>query len=86
LFAILTHWNPFCLITNYSYTSGNTYAEFKEGDKIAKYGLIGLIAGGALFAAAKTGLLGKFLKPILIGLAVVGGAIAKFFKKIVGRE
>ncbi|MDA0347204.1 MAG: DUF2167 domain-containing protein [Verrucomicrobia bacterium] len=74
------------LLTNYSYTSGNTYAEFKEGDKIAKYGLTGLIAGGALFAAAKTGFLAKFLKPILIGLAVVGGAIAKFFKKIVGRE
>jgi len=41
------------LLTNYSYTSGNTYAEFKEGDKIAKYGLTGLIAGGALLQQPK---------------------------------
>jgi uncharacterized membrane-anchored protein len=74
------------LLSTYQYSSGKRYSEFTSGDKIAKYGLTGLIAGGALFAAAKTGLLAKFLKPILIGLAVVGGAIAKFFKKIVGRE
>ncbi len=73
------------LLTTYEYNSGNRYSEFKEGDKIAKYGLTGLIAGGALFAAAKTGLLGKFLKPILIGLAVVGAGIAKFFKKVTGK-
>ncbi len=73
------------LLTTYQYNSGNRYSEFKEGDKIAKYGLTGLIAGGALFAAAKTGLLGKFLKPILIGLAVVGAGIAKFFKKVTGK-
>ena len=73
------------LLTTYQYNTGNRYSEFKEGDKIAKYGLTGLIAGGALFAAAKTGLLGKFLKPILIGLAVVGAGIAKFFKKVTGK-
>jgi uncharacterized membrane-anchored protein len=76
------------LLADYSFSSGKTYAEFKEGDKIAQYGLTGLIAGGALFAAAKTGLLaklGKFLKPILIGLAVVFATAAKFFKKLFGR-
>lgn len=76
------------LLTHYHYNSGKTYAEFQRGDKVAQYGLTGLIAGGALFAAAKTGLLaklGKFLKPILIGVAVVFGAIAKFFKRLFGR-
>ena len=73
------------LLTTYQYNEGNRYSEFKEGDKIAKYGLTGLIAGGALFAAAKSGLLSKFLKPILIGLAVVGAGIAKFFKKMTGK-
>ena len=81
--AILPHYQQ--LLTTYQYNSGNRYSEFKEGDKIAKYGLTGLIAGGALFAAAKSGFLSKFLKPILIGLAVVGAGIAKFFKKMVGK-
>ena len=40
----------------FSFSSGETYAEFVQGDKIAKYGLTALVAGGAGAAAAKLGL------------------------------
>ncbi|OYW75404.1 MAG: hypothetical protein B7Z37_13355 [Verrucomicrobia bacterium 12-59-8] len=43
----------------FSYVEGQRYAEFREGDKVAKYGLTALIAGTGAFAAAKMGLFGK---------------------------
>ncbi len=46
------------LITGFEYTDGNSYAEYKKGDKVAEYGLMGLMVGGGAFAAAKLGLLG----------------------------
>lgn len=45
---------------------GNTYADFDPRiDKVAKYGIAALIAGGAVGVAAKVGLF-KFLIPILL--------------------
>lgn len=73
------------LLEGFSYRDGERYADFKSGDKIAKYGLTALIAGGAAVALAKTGLLKKLIKPILIGLAIVGGIFVKFFNKIFRR-
>ena len=66
------------LLESYEYTSGKKYAEYRQGDKIAKYGLTALVAGGAAAVALKSGL----LKPLLKGLAFVGIAIAGFFKKL----
>jgi uncharacterized membrane-anchored protein len=74
------------LLAGFSYASGNKYAEFKPGDKIAKYGLTALITGGSAAVLLKTGILQKFLKFIIIGVAAVGAAVAKFFKKIFGRK
>lgn len=54
------------LLTGFSFVPGQTYADFRSGDKVAKYGLTGLILGGAVVAAAKTGLLAKFWKLIVI--------------------
>jgi len=68
------------LLGTYRYAEGNTYAEYVEGDKIAEYGLAALITGGAIAVAAKTGLLARFWKFILIGLVAIGG----FFKKLFG--
>lgn len=68
------------LLTGFAYKKEEAYASFQEGDKIAEYGLTGLIVGGSLLAAAKTGLLaklGKFLKPIIIGAVAVFAGIAK---------
>jgi uncharacterized membrane-anchored protein len=67
------------------FTTGNRYADFSEGsgDKIAAYGLAGLIAGGVL---AKAGFLKvlwifalKAIKPLIFVFVVIGGVIAKLF-------
>lgn len=67
-------------IDSFEYLDGQRYAQFTTGDKVAEYGLAALVLGGGAAVAAKTGLLSKLLKPILIGLA----AIAAFAKKIWG--
>lgn len=81
------------LLTAFRYVPGSTYAEFRSGDKIAKYGLTALVVGGAGLAAAKLGLLGKLGgllaklgKGIVVIIAGIGAGIAKLWKKIVGRD
>jgi uncharacterized membrane-anchored protein len=46
------------LLNGYSFNSGDTYAEYRTGDKVAEYGLAALIVGGAAAVAAKKGLFG----------------------------
>lgn len=60
-------------LTQFSFVPGETYAEFKQGDKIAEYGLGALILGGAAAVATKKGL-----------WAVIGGFLAAFWKLIAG--
>lgn len=70
------------ILKSFKYTQGNRYAEFRKGDKVAKYGLTALVAGGAAAVALKSGL----LKPLLKGLAILGVAISGFFKKLFGKK
>ena len=78
------------ILANYSYVTGNSYAEWKPGDKVAKYGLTALVAGGAGLAAVKLGLFAKAWKWLLgilvalkkLAIVVVLGIVA-FFKKII---
>ena len=74
-------------------TFRKTYAEYRKGDKVAEYGLTALIAGGATYAAVKTGLLGvviTFVKKlwylIVAGIAAIWGGIKRFFRRISGQE
>lgn len=76
------------LLTGYRFNTGDTYAEWRPGDKIAEYGLAGLIAGGAVAVAAKTGLLKGLIaalaagwKFVLMGAAAVVAAIRGLFKR-----
>lgn len=79
-----------------SFDSGARYGDFDPAtDASAEYGIAGLIAAGAGVAAAKKlGLLGtigvflvKFLKPILVGVALLGGGIWQAFKgRLFGRK
>jgi len=46
------------LLNGYSFNSGESYAEYRPGDKVAEYGLAALIVGGAAAVAAKKGLFG----------------------------
>jgi uncharacterized membrane-anchored protein len=79
------------ILGGYTFTSGNKYSEWVQGDKVAAYGLTGLVAGGGLAVAAKTGLLAKLGlilakggKAIVIGIVVFFGGIYSLFKKMVG--
>ena len=76
------------LLTNYKFATGQSYAEYRPGDKVAKYGLAALITAGAAVGAAKLGLFAwlavvfkKFFKLIIV--AVV--AVLAMFKKVIGR-
>jgi len=60
-------------LQEFSYASGEKYAEFKQGDKLAAYGLGALILGGAAAVATKKGF-----------WAVLGGFFAAFWKIIAG--
>jgi uncharacterized membrane-anchored protein len=69
-------------LASFDFNAGEKYAEFKEGDKIAEYGLAALVLGGAAAAAAKAGwlkFLGKFWLVIVAAMAAVWGSIKKFF-------
>ncbi len=68
------------LLAGYAYKKEESYAAFTDGDKIAEYGLVGLIAGGGLLVAAKSGLLAKLWKPILAGIVIVGAFIKRIFR------
>ena len=59
------------ILAGFNYNSGHKYGEWRSGDKMAAYGLTGLITGGAAVAAAKSGLLAK----IGIAIAKMGKAI-----------
>lgn len=68
-------------LATFAYTQGNKYSEYKEGDKVAEYGLKALMLGGGVYAASKMGLfalLGKFWKAIVAGIIVVGAALKSF--------
>lgn len=73
-----------------TFDTGARYADYDPSlDQKAEYGIGGLVAAGVGVAAAKKlGLLAvflKFLKPILIGIAVLGAGIAKFGRGLFGR-
>jgi uncharacterized membrane-anchored protein len=44
------------VLTGYAFNAGETYADWRSGDKVAKYGLAALIVGGVAAVAAKKGL------------------------------
>ena len=69
-------------LNGYSFKDGQKYSEYREGDKLAKYGLSALVVGGATAVAAKTGLLKHLWKLIVLGFA----AVASFFKKLFGKS
>jgi uncharacterized membrane-anchored protein len=74
------------MLTGVSYVEGQRYAEFKPGDKVAAYGLAGLIGAGAAGVALKTGLFQKFWKLIVLAVLALVGVIKKVFSKITGRR
>lgn len=77
------------LLGQYDFVSGERYAEYRSGDKVAEYGMAALITGGAAAIAAKKGLFG------IIGTALAAGwkfllagfaAIGAWFKSKFGKN
>ena len=76
------------LLAGYAFQTGQNYAEYRSGDKVAKYGLAALVLGGTAVGAAKLGLfawLAVFLKKGWKLVVVAFAAVAAAFKKIVGK-
>lgn len=74
------------VLKNFSYKSGQSYAEFKSGDKIAEYGLGALVLGGAAAVGYKLGFFAtlaaffkKFFKLIIAGVVAIAVGIKKLF-------
>lgn len=69
-----------------NFSTGNTYADFDPSlDKVAGYGIAGLVAGGILAKAGFFKFLIALWKPIAVGAVVlfgaVGGAIRRMFRR-----
>jgi uncharacterized membrane-anchored protein len=67
-----------------SFTQGNRYEDFNAStDRVAKYGIAALIAGGVLakkgFFAVIIAVLAKSAKFIIIGVVALGGVVARMF-------
>jgi uncharacterized membrane-anchored protein len=79
-------------LRSFHYISGENYEEFRQGDRVAEYGLSALIVGGAAAVAAKSGF-GKFIavmlaagaKAIFAVFVAAIAAIGAVFRKIFGR-
>jgi uncharacterized membrane-anchored protein len=66
-------------LTGLEYLPGQRYAEYKPGDKIAKYGLAALITGGAAAIAVKTGLWKVILGGLIAGWKFIAAAVVALF-------
>lgn len=72
------------ILNSVTFTEGNTYADFDPSfDKVAAYGIGGLIAGKLLAKAGFLAVILKFWKVIALGAV---GLFSVFKKKILGRK
>lgn len=69
-------------LKDFDYNSGEKYSEWKQGDKVAAYGLGALVVGGAAAAVASKGGFKLIWLALLAGVAAVGA----FFKKLTSRR
>ncbi len=69
-------------LKSFDYVSGERYSEWKQGDRVAAYGLGALVLGGAAAVATKKG----GLKIILIAVFGALAAAWAFIKKFLGRN
>ena len=66
----------------FEYNSGERYTEFKQGDKIAEYGLAALILGGAAAVATKKGFWAVLAGFFAAAWKFIVVAVVAFFSKI----
>ena len=74
------------LLTGFEFSTGNRYADWVKGDRIAEYGLTALVAGGVGAAAVKSGLLGKIWKALVFGALAVAAALKRVLGSLFGSK
>jgi uncharacterized membrane-anchored protein len=72
-------------LAGFEYTPGQRYAEYKPGDKIAKYGLAALVTGGAAAIAVKTGFWKVIVTAVVAGWKFIAAAAVALFSGIAKR-
>lgn len=80
----------------FNYVDGEKYSEFKQGDRIAEYGLVALITGGAAALATKKGFwaaiggffaaMWKIIIPIFIVIIAKIGDITRWIKSLFDKK
>lgn len=76
-------------VNGFAFNPGQSYSDFRSGDRVAEYGLGALILGGAAAVAAKKGFFAVILSALAAGwkLVLVGfAAIGTFFKRLFTRS
>ena len=68
-------------LKDYDYVSGEKYSEWREGDKVAAYGLGALVLGGAAAVATSKGGFKAIGLAIVAGIAAVGAVFRRFFSR-----
>lgn len=75
-------------LAGFDFNAGERYSEFKQGDRVAEYGLAALIAGGAAAVATKKGfwaVIGGFLaatwKLVVAGVIALGAGLRSLISK-----
>jgi uncharacterized membrane-anchored protein len=67
------------IVATHAFVPGKRYSEWRKGDKMAAYGVTALVGGGAVAIAAKSGLLGKLMKFIVLGVVGIGAWLRSLF-------
>jgi uncharacterized membrane-anchored protein len=73
------------ILDGYAFNSGETYAEWKTGDKVAEYGLAALVLGGAAAIATKKGLWAVIATFMAAAWKAVAAAVVAFGAWLRGR-
>jgi uncharacterized membrane-anchored protein len=73
-------------LRGFAFKTGETYAEFRQGDRVAQYGLAALIVGGAAAVATSSGLMKGLGKLVAFGALGAFAAVGAFFKRLFRRK
>lgn len=68
-------------LKSFEYVSGEKYSEWREGDKVAAYGLGALVLGGAAAAVSSKGGFKVIGVAIMAAVAAVWAGVKKFFSR-----
>jgi len=66
-------------LTGYKFAEGEKYADFRQGDRVAEFGLAALVAGGAAAVAAKKGIIAAVGAFLVAAWKFLAAAVVGFF-------